>query len=75
MGDTRAENWRDSAGLDPETGEMWRVCDMVGRLEATLGRSHRGARAGDWQKIWDQLDDKQRSQYTQARGKRPVKRR
>jgi hypothetical protein len=75
MGNQRAENWRDAAGLDPETGEPWRVCDMVGKLEATLGRTHHGSRATAWQENWDQLDDKQRSQYKQARGRRPGKRR
>lgn len=74
MGDARAANWRDPAGLDPDTGESWRVCDMVGKLEATLGRAHRGMRAASWQEIWDRLDDKQRSQYKQARGRRPGKR-
>lgn len=75
MGDANAQNWHDPAGFDPETGEPWRVCDMVGKLEQRLGRAHRGVRAGDWQEIWDRLDDKQRSQYKQARGRRPGKRR
>jgi hypothetical protein len=74
MGNARAANWRDPAGIDPDTGESWRVCDMVGKLEATLGRAHRGAKAASWHEIWDRLDDKQRSQYTQARGRRPGKR-
>jgi hypothetical protein len=74
MGNTRAENWRDPAGLDPETGQPWRVCDMVGKLEQTLGRAHQGERAAIWQEQWDRLDDTQRSQYRQARGRRPRKR-
>lgn len=75
MGHPGAENWRDPAGMDPDTGQPWRVCDMVGKLEARLGRAHRGARAASWQEIWDRLDDTQRSQYKQARGRRPGKRR
>lgn len=74
MSNSRAANWHDPAGLDPKTGEAWRVCDMVGKLEATLGRAHSGARKQAWYELWDQLDDKQREQYNEARGIKPRKR-
>jgi hypothetical protein len=74
MGNAKAASWFDDAGLDPESGERWRVCDMVGRLEGTLGRSHSPKGAQDWQVLWEKLDDGQKSQYTAARGRRPRKR-
>jgi hypothetical protein len=74
MGNKHAANWLDPAGLDPDTGETWRVCDMVGKLEATLGRAHQGKRAASWRELWNRLDDKQRNQYNEARGRKPSKR-
>jgi hypothetical protein len=75
MGDPRAKNWHDPAGADPETGQPWRVCDMVAKLEQRLGRAHRGARVARWQDMWERLDDTQRNQYKQANGRRPGRRR
>jgi hypothetical protein len=44
MGNPRAENWRDSAGVNPLDETAWRVCDLVHEMEDLLGRSH--SRAG-----------------------------
>jgi hypothetical protein len=71
VGNQRAENWRDPAGTDPENGNLWRVCDMVGTLEQTLGRSHSAEGARKWRERWSELNEHQRSQYKQARGLRP----
>jgi hypothetical protein len=71
MGNPRAENWRDPAGTNPITGQAWRVCDMVGQLEALLGRVHSQAGAQRWQNLWNRLTKEQRGQYVQARGNRP----
>jgi hypothetical protein len=71
MGNQRAENWRDPAGINPDTGKPWRVCDMVATLEHALGRSHSLEGARKWHERWSDLDDNQRSQYRQARGRRP----
>ena len=75
MGNPRAQNWRDPAGFHPLTGEPWRVCDMVVALEDRLGRAHTEAGARRWQTLWERLDDEQRGQYVQARGKQPRSRR
>lgn len=45
MGNAKSENWLDPAGIDPDTGEEWRVCDMIAKLEAALGRAHNPQRA------------------------------
>jgi hypothetical protein len=71
MGRPKAENWLDPAGVDPTTGEPWRVCDMVAKLEAALGRTHNPQRRAAWLALWEGLDETQRGQYKQARGRRP----
>ena len=72
MGNPRSVIWRDSAGRDPETGDEWRVCDMVNKLEAALGRSHKKKRVARWQNLYNGLSNEQRQQYTQAKGDRPT---
>jgi hypothetical protein len=75
VGDPKAANWNESAGSDPESGNSWRVCDMVAKLEEALGRSHSDPGAARWRVLWSKLSANQKSQYTQARGQRPRKRR
>lgn len=74
VGNPKSENWFDPAGLNPTTGEPWRVCDMVATLEAALGRAHNDKRTAAWLKLWNELDDPQRGHYKQARGRRPRRR-
>jgi len=62
MGNAKAENWFWDAGRDPTSGEPWRVCDMVTKLEATLGRTPNPQRRAAWLALWEQLDDTQRGQ-------------
>jgi hypothetical protein len=64
-------NWNDDAGVDPETGQQLRVCDLVGRGEEILGMRHNSERAKRWQDWWKELRDEQKGQYTRARGRRP----
>jgi hypothetical protein len=71
MGDPNAVNWRDPAGEHPVTRAEWRVCDMVGELEALLGRTRSRAGAQRWQNLWSRLSKEQRGQYIQARGEKP----
>jgi hypothetical protein len=71
MGNPKAENWLDPAGLDPATGDEWRVCDMVAALEDALGRAHNPQRRAAWLTLWEQLDEIQHGQYRQAKGRRP----
>lgn len=66
----KPRNWYDPAGVDPRTGKELRVCDLVRIGEEILGVRHNPERAKQWHAWREELTDEQRTQYTQARGRR-----
>jgi hypothetical protein len=75
VGNPRSPVWNDPAGVDPETGEPWKVHQMVKKLEEALGRSHAPAGAERWRALWAQLTAGQRNLYNRAGGWKPSRRR
>lgn len=63
-------NWRDDAGIDPDGGQTWRVCDMVARGADLLGHAHGQRAAVRWVAWYGQLTEEQREQYRAANGPR-----
>jgi hypothetical protein len=69
----RPANWEDDAGIDPETGEPWKVKDMATKANRLLGTKHTRAskrRRLDWEAT---LSEAQRKKLRRAGVKRPRK--